>query len=113
MELSIRDGDYRCDETGAPIRAEGREELLERVLWKLRVKRGSFPLLPALGSRLHLLPQEKPSARRAAAEQYVREALADEEDLEIIETTIERDGELSVTLRYGAQSLRATVTVDG
>ena len=59
MELKIKDRDYVSDGAGALVRASGREELLERVLYKLSVRRGSFPLAPELGSELHLLWREK------------------------------------------------------
>ena len=55
MELMVRDGDYVPDEGGGYRRAEGSEELLQRVLWKLSIPRGSFPFLPNLGSQLYQL----------------------------------------------------------
>ena len=55
MELMVRNGDYVSDGAGGFLRAEGTDELLQRVLWKLSIPRGSFPLLPALGSELHRL----------------------------------------------------------
>ena len=104
MELMLRSGDYVPDGTGGFLRAEGTDALLQRVLWKLTVRRGSFPFLPELGSRLYLLPREKPSARRALARQYVAEALADEQDLEIKDVAL--DGEsLQVALTWQGESL--------
>ncbi len=44
MELMVRDGDYLPDGEGGFRRAEGADELLQRVLWKLSIPRGSFPL---------------------------------------------------------------------
>ena len=44
MELMVRDGDYVPDGAGGFLRAEGSQELLQRVLWKLSIRRGSFPL---------------------------------------------------------------------
>lgn len=66
MELKIKDRDYVSDGAGALVRASGREELLERVLYKLSVRRGSFPLAPELGSELHLLwrRRERDARRR-------------------------------------------------
>ena len=62
----VRNGDYVSDGAGGFLRAEGTDELLQRVLWKLSIPRGSFPLLPALGSELHRLPRCEP-ARPAQA----------------------------------------------
>ena len=56
----VRNGDYVNDGAGGFLRAEGTDELLQRVLWKLSIPRGSFPLLPALGSELHRLRPANP-----------------------------------------------------
>ena len=53
MELMVRDGDYVSDGRGSFRRAEGSAELLQRVLWKLSIRRGCFPPLPGLGSQLY------------------------------------------------------------
>lgn len=98
MELKLRDGDYVPDGQGGVERVEGAQEVLERVLWKLSVRRGSFPLLPELGSRLYLLPRAKPGERSALAAQYAAEALADEAGLVLNTVTLTESGERS-TLR--------------
>ena len=79
MGLSLRNGDYVLDGTGGLRRAEGREALLERVLFRLTARRGTFPFLPELGSRLWQLGQLSAAQRQSAAEQYVAEALAPED----------------------------------
>ena len=55
MELKIKDRDYVADGAGGLVRVSGWDELLERVLFKLSVRRGSFALAPELGSKLQLL----------------------------------------------------------
>ena len=40
MELKIKDRDYVADGMGGLVRVSGWEELLERVLFKLSVRRG-------------------------------------------------------------------------
>ena len=57
MGLSLREGDYVPDGTGGLRRTGGQEALLERVLFRLTARRGSFPFLPELGSRLWQLGQ--------------------------------------------------------
>lgn len=74
MELALRDGEYLSD-SGT---LEGSEALLQRVLFRLTARRGGFPLLPSLGSRLYTLGQERGGKRLSAARQYVAEALAEE-----------------------------------
>ncbi len=78
MELRLRNGDYVPDGVGGLLRAEGREALLQRVLFKLTARRGAFPFLPELGSRLHQLGKVPPAQRQAAAVQYAAEALEGE-----------------------------------
>ena len=65
MELKIRNGDYIADGIGGERRADGAEALHERALFRLSVRRRSFPFLPELGSELYRLGHEKPSARAA------------------------------------------------
>lgn len=79
MELLIQNGDYVPDGRGGFRRAEGTQELLQRVLFKLTARRGSFPFLPELGSELYRLTRGKPSAWDSLARQYVTQALEDED----------------------------------
>lgn len=92
MDLRLEQGDYVPNGAGGFQRLEGAEALLQRVLFRLTARRGQFPFLPELGSRLYQLGREKPSAREALALQYVTEALAQESELavtgvELTETT--------------------------
>ena len=41
MELKLRNGDYVPDGVGGLKRVEGREALLQRVLFKLTARRGA------------------------------------------------------------------------
>lgn len=114
MELRLADGDYVSDGLGDFQRVSGAQELLQRVLFRLQARRGAFPLLPELGSRLYLLPGTKPSQRQGAAEQYVREALSDEKELTLTSVALLQDGdELAVTVRfeYAGSELALTVGV--
>ena len=104
----LRGGDYVPDGRGGFLRAEGRDAVLQRVLWKLTVRRGSFPFLPELGSRLYLLSREKAGARQAMARQYVAEALSGEDGLTIDGVALE-DGRLRVDLTWQGETLSAGV----
>lgn len=114
MALLLKDGDYVADERGGLRTVEGAQDLLQRVLFRLQARRGSFPFLPELGSRLYLLPREKPGTRQALARQYAAEALR-EEDVEVTEVTVEdtQDGRLrvGVALAWNGEHLEAEVTV--
>ena len=75
MELKIRNRDYVPDGAGGLQHVMGRDELLQRILFRLCARRGAFPFAPTLGSELHLLGREKPANRNAAAKKYIAEAL--------------------------------------
>ncbi len=115
MALILRNGDYVPDNKGGFQKAEDAQEILERILWKLSVRRGSFPFLPDLGSRLHLLGRVPAREREGLARQYVTEAISDEpvnlEDLTLVQ---EGDrGRLALTLTWQGEPLTATVEVGG
>ena len=115
MALILREGDYVPNGQGGFRKAEGAAEVLERILWKLTVKRGSFPFLPQLGSRLHQLAGVPAREREALAGQYAAEALADEE-VELREARLSREGErtlLTLKLGWQGEELTAMVEVGG
>lgn len=65
-------GDYVV-ENGGPRADDTRAS---KVVLRLRMRRGSCPVLPTLGSRLHLITSNVPGATRLA-KAYGREALKD------------------------------------
>ena len=112
--LVIRNGDYVSDGAGGLRRAEGREALLERVLFRLTARRGQFPFLEDLGSRLWRLGRVSTAGRQAAAEQYVAEALAAETGLTVETVTLtQENGKASLTaaLTYQGEALSVTLEV--
>lgn len=113
MELKLRNGDYIPDGTGGLQRVGGREELLQRVFFKLTARRGMFPFRPDLGSRLWQLGKLPPAQRQAAAVQYAAEALEDEPlTLESVELSPETDGMMTLTVQCTWQGESLSVTVD-
>lgn len=115
MALILREGDYVPDGKGGFQEARGGREVLERALWKLSIRRGSFPFLPGLGSRLHLLGRAPEREREALAGQYVREALADEDVTVTGTELVQGDGEAALTVRleWQGEELSLTVKVGG
>ena len=112
MGLCLRNGDYVPDGRGGLRRAEGQEALLERVLFRLTARRGAFPFLPELGSRLWRLGQVPAADRQSAAEQYVAEALAEEPGLVVEEVEMaETGGRARVTVSFIWQGEPLAVTV--
>ena len=111
MENLCVNGDYVPDGFGGFTRLQGTQALLQRALFKLCCKRGSFPFLPDLGSQLHLLGREKPSVRQALARQYAAEALADETDLTVTGAELSGNGTLKVTLEREGQTAEVVVSL--
>ena len=109
----VRDGDYVTDETGALRRAEGSQELLQRVLWKLSIPRGSFPPLPELGSELYQLGRCKASQRESMARQYAAQALEDEPELTVTAAELEEEGTLRLYLDWRGEELALTMELGG
>ena len=104
MNLILKNGTYLPDGAGGFLAAEGRQALLNEALFRLTCRRGAFPFLPALGSRLHTLCREKPSTRAMAARQYAAEAL-ETMAVTVRDCTVEEDtnGVLRVTVLLTAE----------
>ena len=114
MELQIQNGDYVPDGLGGFRRLTGGEALLQRVLFRLVPRRGAFPFMPELGSRLYLVLREKPAARQALAEQYVAEALTTEAGLTVEAVTLTQENDMAhviVQLTYQGEALSVTLAV--
>ena len=109
----VRNGDYVADEQGGFRRAEGSQELLQRVLWKLSIPRGSFPPLPELGSELYQLGRCKPTQRESMARQYAAQALADELELTVTAAELGENGTLKLWLEWRGQELALTMELEG
>lgn len=108
MELKLENGDYVPDGAGGLQRVQGREAMVQRVLYKLTARRGQFPFLENLGSRLWQLGQVPPGKREAAAAQYVAEALSDEPELQVGDVALAYKAwgvELTAELSYSGQAL--------
>jgi phage gp46-like protein len=114
MELRLENKDYVADGAGGVVGLTGSEELLARVLFQLTVRRGSFPFLPSLGSRLYLLQGAKPGQWESLARQYVTEALASEPSLTVTDVTVYQQGEqlwVETALTWQGQTLTLSTDV--
>lgn len=85
--------DYVTDGRGRVVSNTGEDALLRDVRFCLTVRRGSFPLLPDFGSRLHLLQEAEPSLHTALARRYAAEALAGREDVTVTDARAVLSGE--------------------
>lgn len=113
MSLFLKDGDYVPDGKGGFCGLSETEELLQRVLFRLMARRGGFPLLPKLGSRLYCLPREKSAKRAAQAKQYVEEALEEERNLNVLAVDFATEtGVLVAHLSFREERFSITVPMD-
>jgi len=112
MELKLNQGDYVPDGAGGFVRCTGHQALLAEALYRLTARRGAFPLLPELGSRMHTLLREKPGAIPSAARQWAIEALQDM-DLTVTDVQVRPAGHelLEVLVHIDASGQRETVEV--
>lgn len=115
MSLRLVNRDYAAD-GGGLISDAGGEALLDEVLFRLTARRGSFPFLPDLGSRMYLLRREKPSAWGDLACQYAAEALADLSGLTVTGAAVTRrdDGlTAEISLLWQGEELTVTAELEG
>ena len=110
VEWTMKDGDLIPNGAGGFSWVQGDQAVLQRVLFKLKARRGSFPFLPELGSKLYTLCREKASTRQSLCAQYVAQALEDE-DVTVNEVIYaEQDGRAQVTVYLEWQGKTGTVT---
>lgn len=116
MSLLLEGRDYVPDGNGGVRTVTGGEALLNEVLFRLAARRGSFPFLPRLGSRMHLLRREKPSAWESLAAQYAAEALEDLPGLTVTGAAVSSSGGrlwAAVSLRYEGDEFTVTAQLEG
>ena len=115
MSLLLKDRDYTADGNGGVTVVRDSGELIGEVLFRLTARRGSFPFLPEVGSRMHLLRRARPSEWDALARQYAAEALAGLEDAAVLGASAaqERDGLwVTVDLLWQGRGLSVTARLE-
>lgn len=115
MDTAISNGDFVCDSRKNPVEISGYEELLQRVLIRLGVKKGSFVYDKDLGSRLYTLKSTDINLGEKALS-LVREALTDinEVIVENVYTKLSNDKEnleLSIVLSIGNKEEEVVISV--
>lgn len=75
MDTKLQQGDHVPGPWGSPDAVSGLQELVQRCMVRLTVRRGSFAPDPTLGSRLHTLPRGGGQELAALAQEYIAEAL--------------------------------------
>ena len=114
MENILSGGDYVPDGFGGIRQADGTQALLQRALFRLTCRRGSFPFLPELGSRLWQLKGRGADKIVPLATAYCTEALAPLGLKVLGVTLLSQQGErirLDVQLAAGRQTERVEVEI--
>ena len=111
MGLLLTNRDYAADGNGGVAVVRDGEALVGEVLFRLTARRGSFPFLPGLGSRMGELRRERPSGWDALARQFAVEALDELDGVSVagIRVSREQDG-LWAAAELLWQGERLTVT---
>lgn len=108
--MRLTDGDYQNGTNGES------EALLQEALFRLTARRGSFPFLPDLGSRMYRLRQEKPSAWDTLAVQYAAEALSGLADVTVTGAQVNRTENrlaVEVSLLWQGETLTVAAQLEG
>lgn len=116
MALLLKQRDYVPDENGGVTVVRDGDELLSEVLFRLTARRGSFPFLPGLGSRMWELRREKQSDWKALARQFAVEALAELKDVTVADAEVYQEGEtlwVTVKLLWQGTDWSVTAQVEG
>lgn len=116
MSLKLVNRDYAAGENGGVAVAQGGEELLGEAMFRLTARRGSFPFLRSLGSRMHLLRRTRPSEWDSLALQYAVEAMEDMEGVQVTGAAARRDGDgllVTVELLWQGTELPVEVRLEG
>jgi len=102
MDTLLNNGNFDTERIGLPVQIDGEEELSQRIMIRLRVRRGSLAGDPSLGSRLYTLQScqfETCPNLQNCVNMHVREALRPLEGLRVNSTNGEAlGGNLTVTV---------------
>lgn len=112
MVNKLVNGDYVVQGSGI-ARAEGAQAMFANAVFCLQCRRGSFPFLPNLGSRLWQLGQERHTEWAACARQYCIEALQGT-GVELKNVSVSRQGQalcVEAELILGENSISVEVSV--
>ncbi len=116
MSLLLNERDYAADGNGGVAVVRDGEAMVNEVLFRLTVRRESFPFLPELGSRMGQLRRERPSAWGALARQYAVEALAGLDGVTVTGAAVRREQDglmVTVELMWQGTALSVTARLEG
>lgn len=115
MDTAVSNGDFVFDSRKKLIEIDGYEEILQRVLIRLGVKKGSFVYDESLGSKLSTLKATDKNINYKALT-LVKEALIDISEVIVdnVYSTLSNDGEnleLNIILSINNKEKEVVITV--
>lgn len=116
MSLLLNERDYMADGNGGVTVVRDGEAMICEALFRLTARRGSFPFLPELGSRMGQLRREKPSAWDSLAQQFAVEALAGLDGVTVTGAAVSREEDalmVTVKLMWEGTPLSVSVQLEG
>ncbi|MGI6402821.1 MAG: histidine kinase [Oscillospiraceae bacterium] len=105
MDTLLENGTYALDERGLPIPITGVRALIQRLLIRLSVRKGSFLPDPSLGSELYRLPCAAGEQTNRLALHYAQQALLPEARAKVEQAVCYLMGE-------GGLAVHITVKID-
>lgn len=93
VSILLENRDYQPGVQGSIAHVTGDAQLLNEVLFRLSVRRGSFPMDRSLGSQMWRLRGAKPSEWPALARQYAVQALEALEDVAVTDAHVTDQGD--------------------
>lgn len=115
MDTALSNGDFLKDSRNLPLQISGMQEILQRVLIRLNVKKGSFIYDQELGCRLYTLSANTKNLKEKAKSMVI-EALRpmNEVLVEDVSTSLTNSGEnvdIHVTLTINNKQKEVVITV--
>ncbi|MFV0402139.1 MAG: hypothetical protein ACK5LX_16165 [Oscillospiraceae bacterium] len=113
MDTLLKDGTHAVDDRGIPVSVEGTDELIQRCMIRLGVRKGSFSCDSELGSELYRLGAIEGTAADREAFSYVQEALKPLGGVEVLSAScrLTASDTLAVTTELAIDGKRMQVEI--
>lgn len=91
MDIALENGSFKVDSRGYPISISGLNDILQRAIIRLLVKKGSFVYDENLGSNLSTLKSSYISdgTLKQRALDYIKEALKPMKEISVLDLSLE------------------------